>query len=396
MNVTRRHFLSATPLLAPVLARGANPVGGQAKRVIYLYMRDGMSSWETFAIPAQRKNEEQPGPIGTSLPGVEISQWLPKLAPRMQHFALIRSVRTHAFHEAAEYLHLTSFEPRRTISHPCIGSVVSEFLSRNGKPAPYFRIGAPISLGQGFLSSRHAPIPILDPDRAARPAGERNPEGLDRRAAALKAVNGARTLAATARTGWDLELERAGIETALGLSGVPGKDLQRYGDNAFGKSCLLAKQLADAGAAYVEVVMDGWSPPGNYFGSIRRQCEILDSALTALLDDLRASGKLAETLLVLATPMGKSAILRTESGGRHESNQSFCALLAGGGVRPGQVIGKVVADGGHGQVMEDAISPQELNSAIAFAIGMPPEEVIFSPSRRPFWYARDTRLHALF
>ncbi|MEM7397165.1 MAG: DUF1501 domain-containing protein, partial [Verrucomicrobiota bacterium] len=115
---------------------------------------------------------------------------------------------------------------------------------------------------------------------------------------------------------------------------------------------------------------------------------ILDQALAALISDLERRGMLEETMVVLATEFGRTPTINSNEGRDHYP-KAFSCLLAGGGVKPGFVYGKT--DGTGSEVTENKVTIPDFNASIAYALGLPLDKVIFSPSQRPFTVAHKGR-----
>ena len=143
------------------------PGGGTAKRVIYLYMSGGMSHLDTFDTKPGAETQGPLESIKTSVPGLLISEYFPKVAKQMHHAAVINSLNsTQGAHQQGRYLMHTSYFMRGTITHPDLGAWSSYFLGNEGTSLPQnIKIGGNSSgLGGGFLESKFAALPIGDPN----------------------------------------------------------------------------------------------------------------------------------------------------------------------------------------------------------------------------------------
>jgi uncharacterized protein (DUF1501 family) len=154
-----------------------------------------------------------------------------------------------------------------------------------------------------------------------------------------------------------------------------------YGETAFGSGCLLARRLVEHGVRCIEVVSDGWDTHADNFDRLSDLAPSIDQGLSALLADLDARGLLQETLVVLATEFGRTPDIDQDQGRNHYP-KAFSCLLAGGGIRGGMRYGKTDEEGR--EVIENAVSIQDLNATIAHAAGLSVDEVVTSPSGRPF------------
>jgi hypothetical protein len=158
-----------------------------------------------------------------------------------------------------------------------------------------------------------------------------------------------------------------------------------YGaDGPFGAGCLLARRLVEHGVRFVEVVSDGWDTHADNFDRLDDLTPAVDQGLAALLADLDARGLLQETLVVLATEFGRTPDIDQDQGRNHHP-KAFSCLLAGGGIRGGRRWGRTDAEGR--EVVEDAVTIQDFNATIAWALGLPLDHKVTSPAGRPFQVA---------
>jgi uncharacterized protein (DUF1501 family) len=156
-----------------------------------------------------------------------------------------------------------------------------------------------------------------------------------------------------------------------------------YGEDSFGQGCLLARRLVEHGVRFVEVTFGGWDTHQDNFTRVPEKCAILDQAISALLGDLERRGLLQETLVVITSEFGRTPKIN-ERGGRDHYPKAFSSVLWGGGVNGGQTYGKT--DQGI-EVTENKLGVPDLNATIAYALGLPLDVVIYSPSKRPFTVA---------
>ena len=156
---------------------------------------------------------------------------------------------------------------------------------------------------------------------------------------------------------------------------------EAYGDDNFGQGLLLARRLVERQVRFVEVQLGGWDTHQNNFTRVPERTAILDQALSSLLDDLSKRGMLDETLVVLATEFGRTPNINVNEGRDHYP-KAFSCMLAGGGIRGGQVWGKTDDEGR--EVIDQRVEIPDLNATIAYCLGLPLDEIIYSPTRRPF------------
>jgi hypothetical protein len=404
-ELSRRHFIASAAkaflgvgLLPGVFARlSAEPtaVGGKAKRVIYLYMDGGMSHVDTL----DPKQGEVAGPtkrIRSSAEGVFLGEYLARTAKLMHLGSVVRSLTSNqGAHEQGNYFMHTSYQLRGTISHPSMGAWLSHFKGPGNAslPASVYIGNASRHPGAGFFPPVHAPLFVNNPESGlrdvVRPAGLaadvqtsrlRLAQELDGRF--LSAYGSQRAVAAQSEAydGAFRMMESKDIE-AFDLTRETQALREGYGKNAFGQGCLLARRLAERGVGYVEVGLHGWDTHVNNFVVTPDLCDQLDRGLSALLEDLRSRGLLKDTLVVLATEFGRTPRINS-SLGRDHYPKAFSAALFGGGVKAGYAHGSTDATGE--EVATDALGIPDFNATIALALGLPVDQVVYSPSQRPF------------
>jgi uncharacterized protein (DUF1501 family) len=156
---------------------------------------------------------------------------------------------------------------------------------------------------------------------------------------------------------------------------------EKYGRNKFGQGCLLARRLVEKGIRYIEVAKGGWDMHNDIEEGLEEHGAELDVALSALLEDLSQRGLLVSTLVVLCSEFGRGPKINGNAGRDHHP-RVFSTLLAGGGVKAGYVHGSSDQEGN--SVADKQVSPQDFLSTIGWSLGLPVDEVVMSPSNRPF------------
>ncbi len=421
-DLTRRDFLrgAAASLLgvtaAPILARAAASDMDQvplrpatARQVIYLYMSGGMSQLDTFD---PKPGQETQGPtevIGTNVDGIRVAAHFPRLAQQMDKVALIRSLRTtQGAHAQGRYYMHTSYELRGTIRHPSLGAWLNRMRGALNPQLPgHVAIGAgPYTASAGFFESSYVPLPIGDPtvglEDSERPASVDDARFARRleRLAEMNREFGGRHGSRSVRAYSEMYDQAARL---MGSRDLAAFDLEQeddrlrdaYGDGTFGQGCLLARRLVEHGVRFVEVVSEGWDTHNQNFEAMEELCPPLDQTVSTLLADLDARGLLDETLVVLATEFGRTPRIVAERLGRNHHPQAFTCLMAGGGVRGGQVYGETNETGE--EIAHGEVDVKDFNATIAYALGLPNDHELFSPSGRPFTVAdRGTPVTDLF
>jgi uncharacterized protein (DUF1501 family) len=392
--------LAGLPNFARAAGVGASTARqiASAKQVIYLYMNGGMSHLDTLD---PKTNAEVMGSTklrNTAVDSLKLSDNLPLLGKRAERLALIHSMTsTQGAHQQGNYYMHTSYEMRSSIRHPAMGAWMLKFDGRDNPTLPgNVMIGNDSTHpGSGFFESSLSPLMVRDPEgglqNSALSRGMTEERFNFHRTLAEKLdqpfvekYDQRNVRAYTAMYDDAIKLMRSQDLAAFDLSDEPDNMKTRYGKNPFGQGCLLARRLVEHGVRFVEVSLGGWDTHNSNFVNVPEQCNTLDSALATLLDDLERRGLLDTTLVVLATEFGRTPEINTNEGRDHHP-KAFSCLMAGGGVRGGQVYGSTDERGA--SIQEKAVTIPDFNATIGYALGLPLDQVLYSPSMRPFTLA---------
>ena len=422
---------------------------GRAKSCIFIFLSGGLAQHESFD-PKPEAPEDVRGefrPIATRTPGVRICEHLPLLAERSERWALCRSL-THSSndHSVAHHIMLTGrsqlptgfdpSSPKRT-DFPSLASVAGYVLPRrnNLPPAAVLPERLVHSTGRiipgqhaGEMGSRYDPwlieaspfhnkaygaYPEYGFDHQQRDGADARvfqapqlslPKGLNRdrvsgRLALLETLQHQRErldrFAETERfdqlrQGAVSLLTDRKVHEALDVTRADDATLDRYGRNSFGWSLLMARRLVSAGVSLVQVNLgndETWDTHGNAFPHLKEKLlPPTDRAVSALLDDLYASGELDETLIVMAGEFGRTPKISLlpqhyKLPGRDHWGAVQSVWFAGGGVRGGTVVGKSDA---HGAYPSDSpVTPENFAATIFHALGIPATAVWQDAQGRP-------------
>ena len=372
---------------------------GPAKSVIYIYLSGGMSHLDTFDTKPGAETQGPVESIETSADGVQVSEFLPRLSRHMHHFAVINSMNsTQGAHAQGKYYMHTSYFVRGTIQHPHMGAWSSLMLPKRNRLLPSnVKIGTGSGdLGAGFLESKHAAVPIGNPNEGLQhsslPNGVTENQFRDRMAR-LRQMNRSfrsefntkQTRAYSSMYDEAVKLMKSRDLKAFDLTMESENNRERFGDHKFGQGCLLARRLIQHDVRFVEVNHGGWDTHNDNFERVKTNAQVLDQGLSALMDDLVATGKIKETLVVVATEFGRTPTIQVERNGRNHYPQAFTCLLGGAGIRGGQKYGKTDREGR--EVIENLVSVPDFNATIAQLMGLPIKKETFSSSGRPFTVA---------
>ena len=381
-------WLKARAAAAP----GAKVDPHLATSIIVLWMNGGPSHVDTWD---PKPGTDVAGPfkaIDTAIAGARICEHLPRLAAQAQRLAILRGLSTReGNHDRARHLVHTGYAPNPTVAHPALGGWVAEELGDPNAELPTFvSIGGP-SAPAGFLGVQYNPFVVRSATKP--PQNIERPKNVDedrfvRRQKALASlesdfatqtgdakVTGRREVFAKA-----VRLMTSSKLKAFDLSAEPVATVASYGDSDFGKGCLLARRLVENGVRYVEVQLDGWDTHQDNFTKTTSLMGALDPGFAGLLDDLAARQMLDRTLVLCLGEFGRTPKINDRDGRDHHPN-AWSAVLAGGGLRTGQVIGQT--DAKAEKVVQRPIGMPELFATLAVRIGLNPDQTLVTPLGRP-------------
>ena len=435
----RREFLriggglAALGLTLPALAADEQIRSGKAKSCILVYLLGGPPHLDTFDLkpeaPAEIRGPFEP--IATKIPGMRICELLPKLAGIADKYSLVRSVsHANSNHTPMIYYTLTGrdtqfpaqdndIRPPQREDFPHTGCVVSKFISapaklpgfvaipevaiRSSISGEYKRVRTPLrGGGAGFLGPKYESLTVAgEPGTAeAIPAialpADVNAERFERRAKLLELLDrgptgggSAQSFAGTRDSAVVLTgANSRGNLPAFSLDSEPDRLRDRYGRHRFGQSLLLARRLTEAGVPMVAVhfnemtVCDGWDTHSKNFEACQSELlPMLDQSLSALLEDLDQRGILNETLVVCLGEFGRTPKINANAGRDHWGDCSS-ALVAGGGIRGGQVLGASDRIGAF--PIDSPVDPTDIQATIYHCLGLSSSLKIYDDLQRPF------------
>lgn len=369
-----------------------------AKNVIYLYMNGGQSHMDTWDPKVGVETAGPTKPIKTSADGVRISEYLPLSARQMHHACVINSLTsTQGAHEQGNYMMHTSYDLRGTIRHPAMGAWLNVFQGGGNSTLPNFVFIGNDSRhpGSGFFPAQYSPLYVNNPENGLKNVKLQKGLTEDR---FQKRMSLAEDLDADFRSTFQhsnvnaysdmydsaMAMMKSEDLKAFDLTEEPEELRKAYGKQAFGQGCLLARRLVERGVRFVEVSLGGWDTHNANFVRVPELCDTLDHGLATLLEDLNARGLLKDTLVVLTSEFGRTPDININVGRDHYP-KAFSAVLAGGGIAGGVTYGKTDKEGR--EVVEDKVQIGDFNATIAYALGLPLDQVIYSPSKRPFTIA---------
>jgi hypothetical protein len=394
------------------------------KSVILLWMNGGPSQMDTFDLKPGHANGGPYKAIETAVPGIRISEHLPRLASNMKDMVLVRSMATkEADHSRGTFLMHTGHAPGGPIQYPPIGSLMSKELGNELSELPNFvsvapyRIFSPGAYTPGFLGPLYAPLIVGDGtpqfNQQGQPANNYEqqlkvkdmdlPESVTRAQAEarVKLLEDMEKDFSSQRPGIPSQSHKTAYERAVKMMRSAAaaafnldeekNDLRdKYGRTLFGQGCLLARRLVERGVSFVEVSLSsvtgvqngalGWDTHGNNFVQVKALSEALDAGWGTLMEDLRSRGLLEHTMIVWMGEFGRTPRINQGQGRDHWAN-SWSTVIAGGGLKGGQVVGKTSADGM--TVEERPVSVGDFLATVVMAAGIDPKKRNMSNVNRP-------------
>ncbi len=379
-----------------------------AESAIFINLNGGPSHLDTFD-PKPDAPDEYRGefdPIQTSVSGISISEHLPKLAQVMDKFCILRGV-THnvAAHQlGTEYIN-TGNRPLPSLKYPGFSAVVSRELS--GPPELPQAVAIPRSQQQaGFLGVRYVPMNTSALPQVGKPFRVRGMSlsgGLT-----ISDVEKRRNLLTQLDTTFHGVEENDQLLEALDQFGQQAHTMisspisrrafdvsqedpvftKPFGETGLGGSCLLALRLVEAGVRFVTVTNGGWDTHRDNWTSLAdRQLPPLDEALSALFAGLESRGLLDSTIVYVTGEFGRTPKINTERVGRDHYARNMFMLLAGGGVKGGQVLGE--SDEKGTMPKNDGFSPDDVAASFYHALGIDHNKEYHTNTSRPVMIVRN-------
>lgn len=373
-----------------------NPLNAKAEAVIVLWLAGAPSQFETFSPKPNSKNGGSTKSLQTSVPGIEISANLPMLAGQIDKLTIIRSLTSkEGNHNRASYLMHTSYPPVGVVKHPSFGAITAKELGGAKEfDLPYFISLAGPSYSAEFLGKEFSPYVIKDVDKPLQNIKKYKDVDDSRFAERINILNQMEDSFYKEKGLEDIKEHKLIYEKSVKMMNSPlikAFDLseesdvlrQAYGDNSFGKGCLMARRLVETGVKFVEVTLDGWDTHQDNFTRTSNLCKKLDPALSTLLQDLSQKGMLDKTLVLCMGEFGRTPSINANEGRDHYPNAFACAV-AGGGIRGGRVYGETSEDGD--QIISNPVTPENLFATLCSQLGIDYNKVNYSPQGRPLKY----------
>ncbi len=380
-------FLNAAPsaALAP---------GSKAKSVINIFLSGGLSQYDSFNVEVDKDVLGKSAILKSNVDGIRVSNYFPTLAKQMDKLLVINAMQTNqGAHPAGIYKMLTSYNPRSSVTHPELGAWINKSLTRDQDSLPNFvSIGKGRAGTAGFLSGQWAALPVRKPNAGIDFANRHkavSAETLDQRLDILASLNkdfdkdhGTKdTQSYQDSYKGSLKFMNSKDIDAFELKKESEKIVKLYDDQEFSRSCLLAGRLVERGVRYVKVNLGGWDYHDALYDKFPQNASRLDKGLASLLEHLSQKGLLDSTLVVVSTEFGRKPLVNPNKGRDHHPD-GFTCLMAGAGVKAGEIYGSTSKDGKKAE--KDILDVTDFNATIAWRLGIDPNLEEKSPTGRPF------------
>ena len=331
----------------------AEEVKRQAKQVLFIWLDGGISQYESWD---PKPNTEFGGPfraIPTSVPGIHVSELMPRSAKQMHHLAILRSVCTKDNSHSAGVARIQRGDPKpRGVTYPYFGSAVAKLIGPGPSNLPPYVWIKPGS--GGFI---HADGGFLGPKFGALAFGDgKPPENLVLNAALTAADdenrNSIREFAnkryaqgRPPRVGeahayvYDMARSLMKRQELFDATKFDPKDIERYGTHEIGRHMLQARKMLEAGVTFVKVNSYGWDTHADNFNAHISLVGKFDQAFAAITEDLVASGMLDHVLVIAMSEFGRTPRINGQIG-RDHFPEAWSVAMAGAGVKRGIAVGK--------------------------------------------------------
>lgn len=402
---------------------------GKAKNVIFLYLNGGLSQIDSFdRKTALDKFHGQPLPYEVPKTefatgnlmrspftwkkygqnGLEVSEIFPKIGEKIDDFCVVRSMYTDIPNHAPSMMMMNSGHSQQL--RPSLGSWIVYGLGTENQNLPGFVVlcpGTPVG-GSSLWSSAFLP-PIYqgtyirndepDPAKLIKFLQNRNPGPVQRRQLSLLEQLNRERMHQEADAAPELESSIRSMEVAFrmqteapevfDISKEPDMVRSRYGDSEFGRGCLTALRLVEKGVRVVQVYFGNnniWDHHIDIMGH-KRLAKDTDGPVVALIEDLKSRGLLDETLVLLGTEFGRTPVVHTGGAaavqaGRDHNTKCFTVLLAGGGIKTGQVYGST--DDFGFKIVDKPVHVHDLHATMLHNLGFDHERLTYRYSGRDF------------
>jgi hypothetical protein len=409
--INRRHFLSHLSGLSSAaysalylrnsIAANAPELRKQNKSTILIWLGGGASSIDMWDLKPGSATGGPFKPINTNVDGIQICEHLPLLSKNMDKLSIIRNMSTReADHTRGRYYMHTGYVPNPNIDYPSYGSVIShelEHLCKDIEIPLFVSIGG-TSTGPGFLGMSYAPF-IVNTNGTVRDLDMGLDETRVKQRMEMLATIENRFIKEN-RGGFALDHAKVLNKTwkimnsdqmyAFKTTSESSQTKDRYGNSAFGRSCLMARRLVEAGIPFIEVDFGGWDNHTDIFNTLENQkLPDLDKGLSALIEDLQDRGLLENTTIICMGEFGRTPNING-NGGRDHWARSWSVVVGGGSFKNGRVVGETNENGK--EIVGNAYTSQDLMASVLRSLGISLETTFTAKNGRPMKIANSGKV----
>lgn len=391
---------------APLSAGSGPAIEAKAKAAIFIRLGGGPSHMDTFDLKPDAPDTHRGDfkPMGTNVPGMQISEHLPKLAQCADKYAILRGVsHTLAAHDLGTLYMATGNRPIASLSFPSFGAVVSRELGSDRELPGFVAVPKEGNNPTGYLGVEYGPF---ETGMAPTPGKAMEVRGLALRGVTLTDVDRRQDMVKRYDTvfgdfasedkilsGMDQFGQKAyhmmratKAREAFDLRHEPSSITGLFGSTPFSQSCLLATRLVESGVKFVTVQLGGWDTHADNFAALKNKLlPDLDGGLSGLFLALAAKGLLDSTVVYVTGEFGRTPKINPRAGRDHYPRAMFC-LLAGGGIRGGQVVGESDTKGEGPK--DRPITPDDIAATFYRQLGIDVRKEYQTPSGRPVMIVR--------
>ena len=384
---------------------------GKAKAAIYIRLAGGPSHMDSFDMKpnAPDTHRGQFKEISTNIPGTRISEHLPKLAKCADKYSILRGVsHSLAAHRlGAEYL-MTGNRPMPALKYPTFGAVISKELKKSAEIPSSVAIPKSSTTPTGFLGLEFGPLETGASPKAGEPMDIRGLslsngltlEDIDRRNDLVKRYDTAFGNFANEDkilSGMDEFSQKAYFmmrsnrtREAFDITKESPSISNMFAPGSFSQSCLLATRLIESGVRLVSIQLGGWDTHRDNFNRLKdNNLPNLDDGIAGMLQALTAKNLLETTSVFVTGEFGRTPKINPRGGRDHYPRSMFC-LLAGGGMKGGQLIGESDAKG---EAPKDrVITPDDVAATFYHSLGIDHTKEYHTPTGRPVMIVRDGKV----
>jgi hypothetical protein len=410
-GMNRRHFMShlagAAAMAAPATAftnsllATATALKKRHKAAILLWMGGGPSTMDIWDLKPGAPTGGQFKQISTSADGIAICEHMPLMAKQMHHMSIVRSMSTReADHMRGRYYMHTGYVPNPNVEHPGYGSVIAHELAEQVSDLeipPFVSVGSG-SVGPGFLGMTWAPFQVDSNGNVRNLDMGIDPARLQQRLQMLATIEDKfigekrggsaedhkKVLDKTVKLMTSKQME------AFKVMKEPKEEQEKYGTTGFGRGCLLARRLVEAGVPFVEVDLGGWDMHADIFQTLAdRKLPELDKAMSALVSDLADRGLLDDTAIIWMGEFSRTPNING-GGGRDHWARSWSVVVGGAGFKRGVAVGETSSDGK--EVITEPYSSQDVMASVLKSLGISLETTFTAKNGRPMKIANSGKV----